>query len=185
MCSLWLAYMTKELTFWRSLCVLVLLVFMALITSVWRFRGAYIFRCEHHFPHRLSISCLRHWVPPKTLTKALDQTHGIHFHHKMTLLCLRSTKQLQPPWYIWWSRDNVVSSYCHEEIRLFGNKHSWDMRHSGNNTNFKRLLKLVFTSFSTKNIMNTIEEVILNALVFAAPILQKLELRQFGNKPFN
>ena len=24
------------------------------------FRGVYIFRCERHFPHRLSISCLRH-----------------------------------------------------------------------------------------------------------------------------
>ena len=59
------------------------------------------------------------------------------------------------------------------------------MRHIGNNTNFQRLLKLVFTSFSTKNIMDTIEEGILNALVCSAPNLQKLEIRHFGNKPFN
>ena len=59
------------------------------------------------------------------------------------------------------------------------------MRHIGNNTNFQRLLKLVFTSFSTKNIMNTIEKGILNALVCSAPNLQKLEIRHFGNKAFN
>ena len=59
------------------------------------------------------------------------------------------------------------------------------MRHIGNNTNFQRLLKLVFTLFSTKNIMDTIEEGILNALVCSAPNLQKLEIRHFGNKPFN
>ena len=59
------------------------------------------------------------------------------------------------------------------------------MRHIGNNTDFQRLLKLVFTSFSTKNIMDTIEEGILNALVCSAPNLQILEIRHFGNKPFN
>ena len=59
------------------------------------------------------------------------------------------------------------------------------MRHFGNNTNFQRFLKLVFTSFSTKNIMYTIEQGILNALVCSAPNLQKLEIRNFGNKPFN
>ena len=58
------------------------------------------------------------------------------------------------------------------------------MRHVGNNTNFERLLKLVFTSFSTKNIMDTIEEGVLNALVRSAPNLQKLEICYFGNKPF-
>ena len=59
------------------------------------------------------------------------------------------------------------------------------MRHIRNNTNFQRLLKLVFTSFPRKNIMDTIEECILNALVCSAPNLQKLEIRHFGNKPFN
>ena len=59
------------------------------------------------------------------------------------------------------------------------------MRHIGNNTNFQRLLKLVFTSISTKYIMDTIEEGILNALVCSATNLQKLEIRYFGNKPFN
>ena len=59
------------------------------------------------------------------------------------------------------------------------------MRHIGNNTSLQRLLKLVFTSFSTKNIMDTIEEGILNALVCSAPNLQKLEIHHFGNKPFN
>ena len=59
------------------------------------------------------------------------------------------------------------------------------MRHFGNNTNFQRFLKLVFMWFSTKNIMYTIEEGILNALVCSAPYLQKLEIRHFGNKPFN
>ena len=59
------------------------------------------------------------------------------------------------------------------------------MRYFGNNTNFQRFLKLVFTSFSTKNIMYIIEEVILNALVCSAPNLKKLEIRHFGNKPFN
>ena len=58
------------------------------------------------------------------------------------------------------------------------------MHHIGNNTNFQRLLKLVFTSFSTKNIMDTIEEGMLNALVFSSPNLKKLEIRHFGNKPF-
>ena len=33
--------------------------------------------------------------------------------------------------------------------------------------------------------MDTIEEGILNALVCSAPNLQKLEIRHFGNKPFN
>ena len=51
------------------------------------------------------------------------------------------------------------------------------MRHFGNNTNFQRLLKLVFTLFSTEGI--------LNALVCSAPNLQKLKIRHFGNKPFN
>ena len=59
------------------------------------------------------------------------------------------------------------------------------MRHIGNNTNFQRLLKLAFTSFSTRNIMDTIEEGILNALVCSAPNLKNLEIRHFGNKPFN
>ena len=59
------------------------------------------------------------------------------------------------------------------------------MRHIGNNTNFQRLLKLVFTLFSTKNITDTIHEGILNALVCSAPNLKKLEIRHFGNKPFN
>ena len=39
--------------------------------------------------------------------------------------------------------------------------------------------------FEQKNIMYTIEEDILNALVCSAPNLQKLEIRHFGNKPFN
>ena len=59
------------------------------------------------------------------------------------------------------------------------------MRHFGNNTNIQRLLKLVYTSFSTKNIMYTIEEGMLNALVCSAPNLKKLEILHFGNKPFN
>ena len=59
------------------------------------------------------------------------------------------------------------------------------MRHIGNNANFQRLLKLVFTSFSTKNIMCNIEEGILNVLVCPAPNLKKLDIRHFGNKPFN
>ena len=59
------------------------------------------------------------------------------------------------------------------------------MRHIGNKTNFQRLLKLVFT-FSTKNIMDTIEEgILINVLVCSAPNLKKLEIRHFGNKPFN
>ena len=58
------------------------------------------------------------------------------------------------------------------------------MRHIGNNTNFQRLLKLVFTTFSTNNKMDNIEEGILNALVCSAPNLTKLEIRHFGNKPF-
>ena len=33
--------------------------------------------------------------------------------------------------------------------------------------------------------MHTIEEGILNALVCSAPNLKKLEIRHFGNKPFN
>ena len=33
--------------------------------------------------------------------------------------------------------------------------------------------------------MDTIEEGILNALVCSAPNLQKLDIRHFGNKPFN
>ena len=59
------------------------------------------------------------------------------------------------------------------------------MRHFGNNTNFQRFLKLVFTSFPTKNIMGTIEEGVLNALVCSALNLKKLEICHFGNKPFN
>ena len=61
------------------------------------------------------------------------------------------------------------------------------MRHIGNNTNLQRLLKLIFKSFSTKkkNLMYTIEEGILNALVCSAPNLKKLEICHFGNKPFN
>ena len=47
------------------------------------------------------------------------------------------------------------------------------MRHFGNNRNFQRLLKLVITSFSTKNIMYTIEEGMLNALVCSTPNLKK------------
>ena len=39
--------------------------------------------------------------------------------------------------------------------------------------------------FQQKNIMDTIEEGILNALVCSTPNLQKLEIRHFGNKPFN
>ena len=57
------------------------------------------------------------------------------------------------------------------------------MRHIGNNTNFQRLLKLVFTSSSTKNITYTIKEGILNALVCSAPNLHKLEIRHFGKNP--
>ena len=58
------------------------------------------------------------------------------------------------------------------------------MRHFGNNTNFQRFLKLVFTSFSTKHYV-PIEENILNALVCSASNLRKLKIRHFGNKHFN
>ena len=75
MCSLWLAYMTKEPTFWRSLCVLVLLAFMSLITTVWRFVestysgvsvifpiGCQSVVCGIEYPNFLK---LKHWVAHK------------------------------------------------------------------------------------------------------------------------
>ena len=70
--SLCLDLYDLEPTFWRSLRILVFVGFHDFDYECLAFCGVYIFRCERHFPHRLSISCLRLWVPPKTfLPKAL------------------------------------------------------------------------------------------------------------------
>ena len=69
--SLWLGLYDLEPTFWRSLCILVLLVFMALITSVWRFVERTYYGVSVIFTIGCQSVVCGIEYPQKTLTKAL------------------------------------------------------------------------------------------------------------------